>query len=69
MKNFLIKCPICGKEFEVSMTDEQYIKYIEGEENIQNIFPDWPADKREMLITGICGKCWDDTIKIDENEE
>lgn len=66
MKKFKVKCPLCGTEYEMNMTDEQYNKYIEGEDNIQNIFPDWPADEREMLISGICGKCWDQQIKINE---
>lgn len=66
MKKFKVKCPLCGTEYEMNMTDEQYNKYIKGEDNIQNIFPDWPADEREMLITGICGKCWDQQIKINE---
>lgn len=66
MKKFKVKCPLCGTEYEMNMTDEQYNKYIEGEDNIQNIFPDWPVDEREMLISGICGKCWDQQIKINE---
>lgn len=63
MKKFKTKCPICGSEFELEMTDEQYKKYISGEDYIQNIFPDWSADQREMLISGICARCWDKEIK------
>lgn len=66
MKNFRTKCPICGAEFELEMTNEQYEKYINGEDFIQDIFPDWTPGQREMLITGICDECWKRELKIDK---
>jgi hypothetical protein len=52
-------CPWCGQENSVEMTDEQYKKYTSGDETIQRIFPELTPATREILITGICGKCWD----------
>lgn len=52
------KCPCCGCENVVSMTDEQYAEYNAGYKNIQFIFPDWSVEKRELLISGVCAKCW-----------
>jgi hypothetical protein len=32
-------------------------------------FPSLSADQREFLISGICGKCWDELFKESEEEE
>lgn len=58
MKHINTKCPYCGQTHIIIVNDEQYDKYCKNEENIQNIFPDLDAPTREMLITGICPKCW-----------
>ena len=66
MKKIETKCPICGETHIFEVTDEQYNKYIAGEEFIQNIFPEMSVIGREMLITGICGECWDKIFPRDE---
>jgi hypothetical protein len=62
------KCPCCGCENVVSMTDEQYIEYSAGYKNIQFIFPDWSAEKRELLISGVCPKCWRNIFDISADD-
>lgn len=62
MKSIFTKCPYCGKVTEIEVTDEQYVKYSEGTELIQRIFPEMNPETREMLITGICPKCWDSML-------
>lgn len=66
MKHVNTKCPSCGKVSTLEMTNEQYDKYISGEGYIQDIFSDWPASKREMLITGICPDCWNKMFSFEE---
>lgn len=56
-------CPWCGNINSVEMTDEQYKQYTSGDGLVQRIFPDLSAATREILITGICPKCWDATFK------
>ena len=56
-------CPFCGKENVVEMTYEQYEQYVSGKGYVQNIFPNLSAEEREILISGICPKCWDETFK------
>ena len=34
-----IKCKICGKEHKFDITKEQFNKYVNKEDLIQNIFP------------------------------
>ena len=62
------KCPCCGCENVVSMTDEQYVEYSAGYKNIQFIFPDWSAEKRELLISGVCPKCWRNIFDISADD-
>ena len=52
------KCQECGKIIKIEMTDDQYNKYISGDDLIQNIFPELSPEIREMLISGTCPDCW-----------
>ena len=54
----LTHCPICGKENEIEVNMEDYFDWQNGK-LVQNAFPYLSADEREMLISGICPKCWD----------
>ena len=67
MKQFTKKCICCGKEFIFNVTDEQYNNYINQTDLIQRIFPEIRPDKRELLISGICGECFDDIMYDDED--
>lgn len=53
-----VKCPACGKVYEIDVPKEQYDTYKAGA-LIQDAFPDMPCEIREMFITGICPPCWD----------
>lgn len=55
-------CPICGGNDHLHMEREQLIRWSVGGELIQNVFPTWSASKRELLITGICKSCWDESF-------
>ena len=59
MINLITKCPSCGKETKLMVTEQQYKDLNDGKKLIQNIFPDWSPEDRELLITGICSNCWD----------
>ena len=69
MKTVYKRCPMCGKEFGIEMSDEQYEKYTKGTEFIQDIFPEFTPAQREVLITGICEDCWDKLFPLEEDEE
>lgn len=57
MTTIKTQCPICGKESNVEVEFEDYLKFQNGE-LIHNCFPYLSIEDREKLITGICGKCW-----------
>ena len=63
MKTINCQCPRCKTTVLFTMTDEQYNKYVHGEDLIQNIFPEIRPSKREMLISGICPDCWKKIFK------
>ena len=55
-------CPFCSQPFVLQVPLEGYNRWQQGE-LVQSAFPSLDADTRERLITGICGKCWDDMMK------
>lgn len=55
---FSIQCNECNNKFSFDL-DSSKIKSWQAGEKIQNLFPELSADDRELLISGICGKCFD----------
>lgn len=51
-------CPICGVENRVELKSSQYDAWQAGA-YIQNAAPNLTPEQREILISGICPKCWD----------
>ena len=65
-------CPICAKTNEVEMTDEQYAKYSERQDNgyVQDVglnpddfrfrFRETSSHRnvKNLLLTGLCEECW-----------
>lgn len=52
------RCPFCGHANFIEVNENDYLDWEDGE-LAQNAFPYLSADEREMLISGICPKCWD----------
>lgn len=52
-------CEICGTIITVHCTREQLMRWMGGTK-IQDAMPDVPRAEREMLLSGICGTCWQD---------
>lgn len=66
MKIIKAKCPNCGYEHSFEVSEEQYVKYMENSDFIQNIFPKIAPEYREMLISGICPDCWNKLFGEDD---
>ena len=54
-----INCPCCKKYYTILVNIEDYFDWHAGTRLTQEAFPYLNADKREMLISGICPACWD----------
>lgn len=50
-------CPFCGKRQYVTVEQEDYNRYVDGE-LAQNAFPYLTPAEREIIISGICDECW-----------
>lgn len=51
-------CPFCGEAHIVTVDAIDYVAWESGSVLVQNAFPYLSADEREMLISGICPRCW-----------
>lgn len=61
-------CKFCGTKHTIDLTEKQLEEYYGGTKLIQNIFPELPAEVRELLLSGMCGVCWNKTF-TPQNEE
>ena len=55
-------CPHCGENNTIYVQKDKYYRWMNGD-LVQNCFADSPDKDREILITGICPKCWDSLFK------
>lgn len=60
-------CIFCGNTHHISVYKKDLEDWLDGE-LAQNAFPYLSTDEREVLISGICPKCWE-TVFNDEEEE
>ncbi len=52
------QCPWCGRDYEIRVPYDGYIKWRSGV-LIQNAFPTLTPTERECMITGYCAECQD----------
>lgn len=55
-KKFCMKCRV-GYDLTVDL--EKFNRWTKGEGHIQDMLPGLTIDERELLISGVCGKCFD----------
>lgn len=53
-----IKCVDCGKDHNIKLCIDDLKKWQKGA-LIQNALPYLSSAERELIISGICGKCFD----------
>lgn len=56
------RCPMCGKRDKVKVYPS-HLKAWQSGIVIQKAMPELNTDEREQMITGICGKCWNEMFK------
>ena len=57
-------CITCRKKIELNVNPTDYKEWAEGKKFVQEAFPYLTADEREILISGICGKCFDTMFAV-----
>lgn len=63
-----VKCIVCSGVFTITVELEQWYKWKSGI-FIQDAFPHLTADERDLLQSGICGKCFDKIYPEIEEED
>lgn len=61
-------CRFCGKEIAIQADEEKFIRLDSGV-HIQDVFPELSANDREIMISGICGECFDKIFADEDDEE
>jgi uncharacterized protein YqfB (UPF0267 family) len=61
-----VPCVKCNELNEIHANLEGFVSWQQGE-LIQNALPELSVDQRELLISGICPKCWDEMFPSDED--
>ena len=59
-------CPFCGNTTVFTLPKSKVEAWKNGE-LIQNVFPEWSANNREVLISGICLECQEDVFGEEED--
>ena len=57
-----IKCELCDQDIPVAITEGEFVDWTLNHKTlpvVQDHFPQLSAEDREMLVSGVCGKCWD----------
>ena len=62
-----VQCYTCNNKFTIEFSEEQWREWKNGE-LFQNALPNLSPSERELLISRICGECWDILFK-DESDE
>lgn len=55
-------CITCGEEFQFIVDKQDYEEWRNGKP-VQLAFPYLTLGEREVLISGMCGICWDSCIE------
>lgn len=58
LKDITKQCGKCAFFFVLTVVEEDYEEW-RGGEFVQKAFPYLSTDQRELLISGICGTCFD----------
>lgn len=61
-----VTCHLCNTKHELHLKQDDLNRYRNGE-HIQNVMSYLSPNERELLISGICGKCFDELF-LDEEE-
>lgn len=57
-KSINIPCQMCGLEYNLLVSSNNWKEWQAGEKYIQQAFDYLSAGERELLLTGTCDSCW-----------
>ena len=65
------QCQDCGRKFYLDAKFDQWNEYFKDKKerrSVQEIFPEFTASQRELLISGICKHCYNQMTGQFDNE-
>lgn len=54
----MIECKFCQAFYTVSVNQDAYKNWKDGEGFIQDLMPNLSSSERELLISKTCDECW-----------
>ena len=54
-----ITCIRCKRAHTIVVPKKGYMKWLDSNARIQDVMPELSADDRELLVSNICGPCFD----------
>lgn len=66
--NLTVRCNVCKHSITFPVDRDGYERFINGM-HIQRALPDVSPGLRELMLSGICPKCWDRLFKDDYSEQ
>lgn len=54
-----VTCIVCKTKHTILVPTAGYKKWASGQAKIQDAMPGLTTDERELLMSNICGKCFD----------
>lgn len=65
-----VTCEYCSEEQCLQVGELELLEFmLPGRRGVEVLFPHLTAPEREILISGMCPKCWDSIIGLDLDEE
>lgn len=64
-----VVCENCGHNQTIFYNRQDMVDWLSGSGNIQDILHYLSSDERELLLSGMCGKCFEEIFKPLDNEE
>jgi hypothetical protein len=68
MNQTYITCFVCQNARTIPVNEDQLIEWKMSGQFVQDFFPDLNVNDRELLISGVCGECFDRIIPDDDDE-
>lgn len=63
----IVSCAGCNTEHEISINPDDWKAWRDGA-LIQRVIPYLTDEQRELLISQICGVCWKEMFKEDDED-
>ena len=65
--NVTVPCEYCSYKYIVEMTTAQFNELQSSHRrHVQDIIPEIAPEMRELFISGMCPRCWDELFGVEE---